>query len=127
MKIELSPRRVMEAYQAMYELSGQVFPYKTARALKKRIGEEFDTALDMENTLLREFGGEKDEAGRFSFPDREAEAGFLEKYRAAMDETAEVRLPRLDLSRYAGNMRLSARSLEALEGIVRFEKETADG
>lgn len=130
MTIKLSPRRVMSAYKAIRELSGQVFPYQTARAvmaLKKRLDEEFSTALALENALVSEFGGETDGSGRFRFPDEEAEGAFLEKYRAAMDETAEIRLPRLDLSRYAGNLRLSAETLEALDGIVQFEEASDNG
>jgi len=129
MTFSMTPRQIMDAYRAIQELSNIVLPYKTARrvvSLKKRLNEEFDVVLQMENAMVQEFGGRREKDGRIEFSDGKTAEAFLEKYDPAMEETTEIQLPQLDLSEYAGIIRISPRAVEALDRIIAFG-EAEDG
>ena len=104
----MTPRKITEAHKAMMELAGIPFPFKTARQLaklKSRLDEEYLTVYNMDQALVRDMGGEIKANGNYKFQDSEA----------------------LNLSKYTDMIRISPGALEALEGIVAFEKEDPDG
>ncbi len=122
----MTPNQIVSAHEAIRELSRVVLPYKTARQvarLKRRIDEEFEVIVSMESSVMEEFGGSK-EQGRMQFPDSSAAEAFDEKMRLYMEEEAEMKLPTVDLSKYAENIRISPATIDALEGLVKWEADT---
>lgn len=126
----ITPNRIVSAYKAIHELSGTVFPYREARGvakLKKRLTEEFETVLGMEKSLVEEYGG-KCASGSYQFPDQDLAERFRQVYSAAMEQEDDIPLSAVDLSKYTDTIRLSPGAVEALEGLVIFEKgEGANG
>jgi len=128
-RTSITPNEVLSAYRAIQELSKVVLPYKEARAVmnaKRALSTEFETVLAMETAMSDEFGVKRRRNGQFDFPDNETAENFLQKYEAAMEERTAVKLPLVDLSKYTDAIRLSAASVEALEGIVNFQREDTD-
>lgn len=126
--MRMKQRDVIAAWRAMEELAGVRLPYRTAREaanLRRRLREEYETAAEREMALAAELGVEILEAGRFRTRDPEKEAAFRREVERQMNEEAEIGLPALDLSGFADTLRVSPECLEALEGIVIFEKEAA--
>ncbi len=124
MKQNMTPKRIVEAYQAVEQLSRNDFPYRVSReiaALRTRLREEFEIVAEMEDTLIEKHQG-KPAGNGIRFKD----AGTLQAYQAEhgekMGQTAEIDLPAVDLSAFADTIQISANGLEALEGIVLFEK-----
>ena len=57
----MTPKQIIQANEAIRELTGIALPYSVARplaALKKRLGEEFRTVSEMETTLRKKYQGE---------------------------------------------------------------------
>jgi len=126
--MKLKQREVISAYKAVQELAGVRFPYKTARevaALRRRLREEYETAAEREAKLAVEIGVETVETGQFRTNDPAKAADFRKQSEAQMEEEAEIDLPAVDLSAFSEMLRVSPDCLEALEGIVVFEKEGA--
>ena len=124
----MTPNQIVNARAAIQELSRVVLPYKTARQvarLKRRIDEEFEVVSSMEKAIVEEFGGSL-KGVRREFPDESTAAAFDEKIYAYWDEDAEIKLPTVDLSKYAENIRISPATIDALEGLVKWE-EKSDG
>ncbi len=124
MTLTMTPNQILRSYNAARELSQLVLPYKAARSvvrLKRKLEDEFHTIAGMEDALLQEFSGKKDQNGRFQFPDNETAEAFLEKYNSAMEEPADIQFDRVDLSRYSDMIKISPASIDALDGIVVFE------
>ncbi len=125
--ITMTPNQILRAYNAARELSKIVLPYKAARPvvqLKRQLEDEFHTIAGMEDALLQEFSGKKEQNGQFRFPDNETAEAFLEKYNSAMEEPADIQFNRVDLSRYTDAIKISPASVDALDGIVVFEAQT---
>lgn len=123
--MKMRQRDVITAYRAVQELTEARFPYSKARevsALRKRLREEYETAAERELALAGEMGIEQTEAGRFRTKDPARAAEFRRRHEAQMEEAAEIGLPVVDLSEFAEMLRVSPGCLEALEGIVIFEK-----
>ena len=122
----MTPNEIKNAYRAVQELSGVVFPYRVSRgisALKKRLGEELDTVAGMEKALVEKYGGKVDRNGSITLSGENAQA-FSEEYNAIMAQDDEsIKLPAVDVSAFADTLRISPGAVDALEGIVIFEKE----
>ena len=122
----MTPSQIVSAHEAIQELSRVVLPYKTARQvarLKRRIDEEFEVVSSMEKAMVEEFGGSI-EGLRRKFPDESTAAAFDEKMRTYMDEDTEIKLPTVDLSKYAENIRISPATIDALDGLVKWEAKS---
>lgn len=125
----MTPNEIKNAYKAVQELSGVVFPYRVSRgisALKKRLGEELDTVAGMEKALVEKFGGKVDRNGSITLSGEHAQA-FSDEYNALMAQDDEsIKLPAVDVSAFADTIRVSPGAVDALEGIVIFDKEAED-
>lgn len=121
----MTPVKVLSAHRAIKEISGMTFPYKTARAvafLKRRLQEEAEVVSNAERSLVEHYEG-KVKGNRVNFPDEEKAIEFQNHYDSFMKEDTEINLPTVDLSKYTDMMKLSPDTIEALDGIVIFEKE----
>ena len=122
----MTPNQIVTARAAIQELSRVVLPYKTARQvarLKRRIDEEFEVVTSMEKAIVEEFGGSM-EGLRRKFPDESTAVAFDEKMRLYMEEETEIKLPTVDLSKYAENIRISPATIDALDGLVKWEAKS---
>ena len=126
----MTPNQIKDAYRAIQELSGVVFPYRVSRgisALKKRLGEELDTVAGMEKALVEKYGGKVERNGSITLSGEHAKA-FSDEYNALMSQDDEsIKLPVVDVSAFADTIRISPGAVEALEGIVIFEEVTDNG
>lgn len=123
--MKMRQRDVVAAYRAALELGEVRLPYRKARevaALRRRLREEYETAAEREMDLARELGVEPGENGRFRTREAARAGEFRRRREEQMNEEAEIGLPVVDLSEFADMVQLSANCLEALEGIVIFEK-----
>lgn len=127
----MTPNQITAAYRAVLELSNVVLPYKAARRvtlLKKRLAEENDIVVDMEKKLVAQYGGEVRHGGACEFPDPDAAERFRVVLSEAREQEADIKLPTVDLSAHTSLIRISPAAIDALEGIVIFEKgEVEDG
>lgn len=125
----MTPIQIKNAYKAIQELSGVVFPYRVSRgisALKKRLSEELDTVNSMEKALVEKYDGKVSPNGSIKISGDNAQA-FADEFNALMAQDDDsVKLPTVDVSQFADMIRISPRAVEALEGIVIFE-EDSDG
>lgn len=122
----MTPKQIAKAYAYIEELSRSVFPYKVTRELvrlKNRLKEERDTILTMENALVEKYGGVVNKDRSFGIENEEDREKFDAEYAEFLDQDLEVRLPSVDLSKYTSSIRISAAAMEALEGLVAFERE----
>jgi len=129
----MTPNQIVSAYKAVVRLSESVFPYKTARSiarLKKRLGEEVDAIAAAETAIVKKYGGNVSQDGLVHIGDG-AKADKLRALRAEMNEFRrqddEVKLPVLDISEYVDALRISPADIDALEGIVIFDREEKGG
>lgn len=121
----MTPKQIVAAREAMKELSKIPLPYKVARqlsGLNRRLDQEIETISSMERALVEEFQGSIERNG-IQFPDNEAATAFDEKRKTFMEEDVAFSLPVVDLSKFADNLRISSGAVEALEGLIRFERE----
>ena len=127
----MNQQKIIDAYAAVHELTGTVLPYRAARgiaSLKRALTEEMEAIIDWETALAKEHGGTAQGDGRFSFETPEQNQAFLEALKAGREQDdPEIRLPSVDLSRCVGNLRITPKAVEALDGLVIFEEENADG
>ena len=125
----MTPNEIKNAYRAIQELSGVIFPYRVSRGistLRKRLGEELDTVAGMEKALVEKYGGKVDRNGSITLSGEHAQA-FSEEYNALMSQDDEsIKLPAVDVSAFADTLRISPGAVDALEGIVIFDKEAED-
>ncbi len=122
----MTPNQIIQAHQAIQQLSSLVLPYRAAReiaGLKKRLVEEFETVFHAELALLERHGGEVKQNGEYRFPDDGAAETFAKECTAFRAQEDDIRLPIVDLSGHASAIRISASAVEALEGLVKFEGE----
>ena len=126
----MTPNQIKNAYRAIQELSGVVFPYRVARgiaALKKRLLEEVEAVAAMESALVEKYGGKIDRAGNAKVSGENAQA-FVDEYNAMMEQNDEsIQLPVVDVSAFADTLRISPNVVGWLEGIVLFEEVKNDG
>lgn len=121
----MTPNQIVSAHRAIKEISGMVFPFKTARAvagLKRRLQEEFEVIANAERAMIEKHGGKANGAIiDFDAPEKAKE--FQAEYDAFMSEEAEIKLPTVNLSKHTDMLRLTPDSIEALDGIVIFERD----
>lgn len=126
----MTPNQIKNAYRAIQELSGVVFPYRVARgiaALKKRLLEEVEAVAAMESALVEKYGGKIDRTGNAKVSGKNAQA-FVDEYNAMMEQNDEsIQLPVVDVSAFADTLRISPDAVGWLEGIVLFEEVKNDG
>lgn len=118
-------RQLVSAWRGVQELDRLVLPYATTKALvrlKRQLQEEVETARAMEKSLMEAHGGTPGENGRISFRTPEDLEAFQTKYEAAMTQEVEHFLPPVDLTAYVEQVQLSPGAMEALEGIILFER-----
>lgn len=127
----MTPERIVKIYDALDELAGVRFPYKVARqlaVLNRRVNEETAIISTMERDLVKQFGGTVSKLGALRFDSNEAREAFAAAHAAIMqEENEEVSLPTVDLSKYTSMLTLSPSALDALEGIIIFERGDPDG
>lgn len=125
----MTPNQIKDAFKAIQELSGVVFPYRVSRdisALKKRLGEELETVAGMEKALVEKYGGSVARNGSIKISGEDAQA-FADEYNALMaQDDKSIKLPVVDVSAYADTLRISPGAVDALDGIVIFDKEAED-
>lgn len=120
----MTPRQVMAAFTATNSLATCTFPYTVARQvykLKKRLIEELDTIVGIENAMVAKYGGESIN-GKYKFSEASTAEDFWKEYEAFLEQDSDIELPPVDVSDYSGLIHISATAMEALEGIVTFEK-----
>lgn len=123
--MKMTTRRIVDAYRASQELSDMVLPFKVARTvarLRKRLGEEYSTVLEMEKTMVDSCHG-REEANGYRFPTEEEAKAYYAAHRKMLEQEDDINLPVVDLSAYASQLRITPGAIEALEGLVIFEKE----
>ena len=126
----MTPNQIKNAYRAIQELSGVVFPYRVARgiaALKKRLIEELEAVAAMGSALVEKYGGKIDRSGSAKISGKEAQA-FADEYNAMMAQDDEsIHLPVVDVSKFADTLRISPDAVGWLEGMVIFEEVKGNG
>lgn len=125
----MTPNQIVNAYKAIRCLSDVVLPYKKARELsrlKKRIADEFGVVVEMESALVDKYRGKRD-GGKYTFDSPETTNAFLTEYEKAMEQDAVFALRPVDLSDHIGQLKISVEAIEALDGIIIFEKDESDG
>lgn len=126
----MTPNQIKNAYRAIQELSGVVFPYRVARgiaALKKRLLEEVEAIAAMESALAEKYDVKIDRTGNAKVSGKNAQA-FVDEYNAMMEQNDEsIQLPVVDVSAFADTLRISPDAVGWLEGIVLFEEVKNDG
>lgn len=118
--------QIVSACAHINELSKSVFPYQTARSLcrlKKRLKDELDVVLDIEKTMVSAYGGTVNRDGSYKFPSAEQQKQFIAEYEKTLTQEQDIKLPVVDLSKFTNSIRISPAAMEALDGIVIFEKE----
>lgn len=126
---KMSPIQITGAYRAIRELSGIVLPYRSARAvaaLKRRLEEEFEVVESQDISLAEKHGGKKTSGG-YHFDDDESMQAYMKEFDEIMNAEDEIKLPVVDLSKHTSILRVSPNTVEALDGIIIFEKEESDG
>lgn len=122
----MTPEKIVAAHKAMTELGSVVFPYRVARqvaGLKKRLAEEVQAVVDLEKALAEQYGGKRQATGSYRFESQEKTAEYLEAHRLAMEEDdPSIQFDPVDISKYTNQIRISASSVEALDGFVIFEE-----
>lgn len=121
----MTPRKIMAMYKAINELAANVLPYSAARQiriLQKNIAEEFETILQGEKNLVRQFGGITDN-GTYKFESADTAQKFHEAYESFLSEEVEVAWPKINLVGISATLRISAFTLEALEDVIIFGEE----
>lgn len=119
----MTPSKISSIYRAVNELSVCVFPYRAARevyALKRKLQEEFETILETEKSIVEKYEGKFVQNG-YNFSSEEKAKSFKEEYERFMNQEAEIELPKVDISQCSESLKISPKSIESLEGIVKFE------
>lgn len=110
---------------AIMELSRCVLPYKAARGvagLKRALQSEYETLRDSEGSIAEKHGGTLT-GGQWTFQDASAKEGFDKELADFMQEDVDIDLPKVDISKYSDQLRLSPNTIFSLDGIVVFDKE----
>lgn len=121
----MTPNKIVSAYRAIKEISVIAFPFKTARAiasLKRCLQEEVGTIVDAEYAMIEKHSG-KATGARVDFDHPEKAASFQAEYDDFMNQDADIEFPVVDLSEHTDVISLTPDAIDALDGIVIFEKE----
>lgn len=122
----MTPKQIVEANRGARELTSLVLPFKTALALarlKKALQEATDVIARSERALAESLGGVPQGPAEYKFLNEEDKYAFLEASGKMLDEEDDtLTLPTVDLSEQAGQLKISADAIAALEGIVIFER-----
>ena len=125
----MTPTEVVAAYRAVLELSKAVLPYKIARqvaVLNRALRAEHDTVVAAERALADMYGGVVSRMGDVDFPDADSMEAFNRERASFMEQDADIRLPKVDVSKYTNLLRLSPETICALDGIVVFERDVQE-
>ena len=120
----MKPKEIKAAYIAVHELATVPLPYRAAREIyqmKKSLAAEIDVLAELEKAMVEKYGGQISRGGEYTFPGNRG-AAFLAEYEQAMEDDVAIHLPEVDLSAHADALRLSPGALEALDGLVIFER-----
>ena len=118
--------KVLKAYKYIGELTNLVFPYSVTKnllLLKNRLNAEIQTIVTMEKSLATKLGGKILENGSYKFTNEESQKTFIKEWNSIMNESRDLDIPVVDLSKYADSVRLSVEAMEALKEVIIFEKE----
>lgn len=121
----MTPAEVINVHNALYELSKTVFPYKVARkiaGLSKRVKEEIDIINSQEHAIADKYGGKYEPGGKINFPDEDAAVEFAREFDAMMNEEVDINFTPVDVSKYTDALRLTPKTIEALDGVIIFEE-----
>lgn len=121
----MTGNQVLEAYRGVLELSKCVLPYKAARgvaALKRVLQNEYETLRDSESSIAETHGGTLS-GGQWTFPDIPSRETFDKELADFMQEDVDMDFPKVDISKYADQLRISPDTIFSLDGIVVFDKE----
>lgn len=121
----MTPREIINIHNALNELSKTVFPYKTARkiaGLSKRVKEEIDIINSQEHAIANKYGGKYEPGGKINFSDSDAAVKFAKEFDVMMDEDVDVNFTPVDVSKYTDALRLTPKTIEALDGVIIFEE-----
>lgn len=120
----MTANQIVNAYRAVHELKGLVFPYKTAREvarLKKKLDEEMTVIIGMEQAIVQKHGGKTKPNGSYDFDSPASAAACKAELDGFNQEEVAVELPVVDLTEFVDQVSISPTAIEALEGIVIFE------
>lgn len=120
----MTANQIVNAYRAVHELKGLVFPYKTAREvarLKKKLDEEMTVIIGMEQAIVQKHGGKTKPNGSYDFNSPASAAACKAELDGFNQEEVAVELPVVDLTEFVDQVSISPAAIEALEGIVIFE------
>lgn len=120
----MTANQIVNAYRAVHELKGLVFPYKTAREvarLKKKLDEEMTVIIGMEQAIVQKHGGKTKPNGSYDFDSSASAAACKAELDGFNQEEVAVELPVVDLTEFVDQVSISPAAIEALEGIVIFE------
>lgn len=126
----MTGNQIIAAYRATNELAGLPLPYRAARSLallRKKLGEEAEIFMELEEAAVKKHGGVRKGGGSYRFPTPGAAQACAVELEELREDDVEIELPAVDLSDFADVINISPAGLEALEGIVCFEKEVDDG
>ena len=121
----MTPIQIGDAYRAVLRLSNTVFPYAVARniaKLKKRLEDEIDAVADAEKAIAAKYGGTFKRDGTIVIEDPEKGEKCADELNEFRLQDDDIKLPVVDLSKYVDSIRISPADVDALEGIVTFEK-----
>lgn len=122
----MTPIQIGDAYRAVLRLSATVFPYAVARniaKLKKRLEDEVDTVANAERAISEKYGGTFKRDGTIIIEDPEKGEKCADELNEFRQQDDDIKLPVVDLSKYVDSIRISPADIDALEGIVIFERE----
>lgn len=127
----MTPKKIIKAYQGIQYLMSIALPFKEARALarlKRSLEENINVIVENEHKLLQAHNGTAIRPGEYKFKDNETAMRFYEDLQAFQNQDDDtISLPTVDLSDQADQLNISAEAIEALEGLVIFEREDAAG
>ena len=125
--MELTARRVVDAYAALNTIHFTCrLKYRDARKLsdlKKLFKERIGVIGQMESDLVKQCGGQILENGKLEFSEPTFAETFIGEHTKMFEEKDDVDFTPVDLSAYVDNIEIPVESIEALDGIILFDKE----
>lgn len=121
----MTPNQIKNAYRATLRLSNAVFPYKVARSISNlgnRLAEEVKTVSNVEKAIIEKYGGTVERNGAVTIEDPENACKCVEELNDFREQGDDIKLPVVDLSKYVDSIRISPADIDALEGLVIFER-----
>lgn len=125
--MELTTRRIVDAYAALNAIHFTCrLKYRDARKLsdlKKIFKGRCDVIGKLETDLVKQCGGQIHEDGKIEFSEPEFAATFVGEHNKLFEETDDVDFTPVDMSSYIDNIEIPVESIDALDGIILFDKE----